>query len=128
CVGGPRQLRRSAPATDARLPREPRHLGRDRRRRSDVRRARNGGRRRGLRRRVLRPGRRTHRLTHPGGARMRRSTRITTLAVVLGAILALGVAAASAQTLDPTDDATDQPYIVLTGHLTVEDGTTVEDA
>ena len=59
---------------------------------------------------------------------MRRSRRITSLAVVLGAILALGAAAASAQTLDPTDDATDQPYIVLTGHLTVEDGTTVEDA
>ena len=51
------QLRRTAPAADARLPREPRHLGRDRRRRADVRRARNGGRCRRLRRRVLRPGR-----------------------------------------------------------------------
>ena len=58
---------------------------------------------------------------------MRRSTRITSLAVVLGATLALGVAAASAQTLDPTDESA-EPYIVLTGHLTVEAGTTVEDA
>ena len=49
---------------------------------------------------------------------MRRSTRITSLAVVLGATLALGVAAASAQTLDPTDESA-EPYIVLTGHLTV---------
>ena len=54
---GPRQLRRTAAAADARLSREPRHLGRDRRRRADVRRSRNGGRCRRLRRRVLRPGR-----------------------------------------------------------------------
>ena len=62
---GPRGARRAAAATDPRVPREPRRLGGDHRGRANVRRARHGGRRRRLRRRVRIAHRGAHVVTPP---------------------------------------------------------------